>query len=64
LIEVYSSQEIEEKKHKCLLISEKNREIANNNYGELSIFILKWELALASNGIAASQYEKAQMNVA
>lgn len=64
LIEAYSQQENEEKRHRCMLISEKNMEIAKKNYGALSVFLLKWILSLASNRIAASQYEKAQMDVA
>jgi hypothetical protein len=52
LNEAYASQDNEEKKQNCILIAEKNLDIARKTYGENSIFALKWELSCASNKIS------------
>ncbi len=64
LLEVYSNKSEEEEKAKTVQIAEKNLEIAQQYYGEDSIYVVRHELALASNKIGALMLSEAQDNIA
>ena len=64
LVEVYSNKTEESEKSKTIQIATKNLEIARQYYGEESIFVVKHELALASNKIGALMLTEAQENIA
>ena len=64
LVEVYSNKTEESERIKTVQVSEKNLEIAKQFYGDDSIFVLKHELALASNKIGALLLTEAQENIA
>ena len=64
LVEVISDKNEEADRLKAVQISEKNLEIARKYYGEDSIFVIKQELTIASNKIAALQLSEAQENIA
>lgn len=64
LIEVYGSTEDPEKKRKCILIAEKNLEVAKKYYGEERIYTLKHELSLSTNCITQLKIAEAQEHIA
>ena len=64
LNEVYSTSADEGKKEKTIQIAQKNLEIARTAYGEKSLYVLKYELALASNKIGVLKLVEAQENIA
>ena len=58
-MEVYSQSETEADKVKVLQIAERNLDIARKYYGSKSLYLLKHELALASNKITSMQFQEA-----
>jgi hypothetical protein len=63
LIEVYSNMD-EGRKSKTVNIAEKNLQIAQEFYGDDSIFALKYMLSYASNSIGALKLQEAQTSIA
>lgn len=60
LVEIYSQYHDKEDKTRAIIpICEKNIEIASNSYGDLSIYALRFYLALASNHIANGKIQAA-----